>query len=223
MTREEGMVLLRKYVNLIRNKKLRDFTLDTLGNVPDYFFVLPASSTGKYHPPSSNGDGGLLRHTLATLKMALSLFGMDPKFDMPTFQDNRDIVLTTLILHDTAKYGIWEQPEEYTRFDHPLGVVYFYPKEIRGLLAPETIPVSPLYPVRPIECPPEYLPVLSQLSKVTSAIKHHMGRWTEDYHTGKQVLRGPQTPLEDFVCLCDYLSARRTLDVLDLDRPMIGV
>ena len=31
--------------------------------LPDYFFKVAASSTGKYHPAFSLGDGGLLRHT----------------------------------------------------------------------------------------------------------------------------------------------------------------
>ena len=31
--------------------------------VPDYFWVMPASSTGKYHPDQDAGVGGLVRHS----------------------------------------------------------------------------------------------------------------------------------------------------------------
>ena len=37
---------------------------------PEYFWYVPASSTGKYHPDFAQGEGGLIRHTKAAVCVA---------------------------------------------------------------------------------------------------------------------------------------------------------
>lgn len=66
--------------------------------VPLSFYIQPASSSGKYHPSYSLGVGGLVRHTLATLKLAKMLFPLY-KFS----EKEEDTVLAALALHDIAK------------------------------------------------------------------------------------------------------------------------
>lgn len=46
----------------------RKFVQTMLPAVPPYFYTVPASSTGKYHPRYTLGSGGLLRHTKAAIK-----------------------------------------------------------------------------------------------------------------------------------------------------------
>ena len=41
--------------------------------LPNYFFEVPASSTGKYHPEFALGDGGLIRHTKVAVRIAYEL------------------------------------------------------------------------------------------------------------------------------------------------------
>ena len=48
--------------------------------LPDYFFSVSASSTGKYHPSFSLGNGGLLRHTKVVVKIAYELLAIDDRF-----------------------------------------------------------------------------------------------------------------------------------------------
>ena len=43
----------------IKNEKYRENLKIMVNLLPDYFFTVPASSTGKYHPSFSLGDGGL--------------------------------------------------------------------------------------------------------------------------------------------------------------------
>lgn len=50
-------------LNLIKNVDLRKLVELSLQSAPDYFFTIPASSTGKYHPQYALGEGGLVRHT----------------------------------------------------------------------------------------------------------------------------------------------------------------
>ena len=102
-------------LNLIKDKTLADnvrLFLDEV--VPEYFFQIPASSSGKYHPWYSLGYGGLVRHTKAAVRMAVELFGI---YKFP--ERTKDLIIMALVLHDSVKKG-YEKEERYTRFDHPL-------------------------------------------------------------------------------------------------------
>lgn len=38
------------------------FTIEVLKQVPSYFYIVQASSSGRYHPTYALGEGGLVRH-----------------------------------------------------------------------------------------------------------------------------------------------------------------
>ena len=63
-----------KEYTYIKNKKYRDNLKIMVNLIPDYFFSVPASSTGKYHPSFSLGEGGLVRHTKFAVRIAYELF-----------------------------------------------------------------------------------------------------------------------------------------------------
>jgi hypothetical protein len=85
-------------VSVIKNELVATFVHATLSNVPETFWTIPASSTGKHHPEQSNGEGGLVRHVLATLYFARELF-----ICYSCTQDEQDIINAALILHDIGK------------------------------------------------------------------------------------------------------------------------
>ena len=64
----------------IQSDKLREFATAVVQKLPDYFFDVPASSTGKYHSKTACGPGGLVRHTKAALMIAEDLFRVDLLF-----------------------------------------------------------------------------------------------------------------------------------------------
>ncbi len=81
---------------------------------PDYFWEIPASSTGKYHPRYAAEKGGLVKHTKAAFQIALSMLDDG----VWSFDDlERDIILSAILLHDTRKLGMPKQ--EYTVDEHP--------------------------------------------------------------------------------------------------------
>ena len=86
---------------LINNLQVRKFAQWITRNAPDYFFEIPASSTGKYHPRFSLGEGGLLRHTLGAIIFANHLF---PLYNFNQLE--QDLIIASLIIHDMAKNGI---------------------------------------------------------------------------------------------------------------------
>ena len=94
-------------INLIVNEDLRMAVKSYMEEAtPDYFWTDGASSSGKYHPKFSQGDGGLVRHTKAVVMFAEELLRMSSYAYMK--DEYKDYVIAACILHDTAKYGISE-------------------------------------------------------------------------------------------------------------------
>ena len=52
-----------KELNYIKNDRIKRSLITMINILPDYFYEVPASSTGKYHPSFALNKGGLLRHT----------------------------------------------------------------------------------------------------------------------------------------------------------------
>lgn len=107
-------------LNLIRSLEIREITKNLIEQLPDYFFKVAASSTGKYHPEYALGEGGLVRHTKAAVRIADELFRME-MFN-PLLND-RDFILAALILHDGLKHG--QSLGVYTVADHPVQAANF--------------------------------------------------------------------------------------------------
>ena len=170
-------------LNYIKNEKIRNSAETMVSLLPDYFFVEPASSTGKYHPMYATGKAGLVRHTKAAVRIAIELFGIYKLDD-----ETKDLIVFSLILHDGLKKNIEE--ERYTRFDHPL-LIANYIKDNKDKL----------------ELTDE------QIERVSKMISSHMGKWnTNEYNPGI-VLPVPKTMEEKFVHMCDYLASRKSIEL----------
>lgn len=100
-------------LSYIVDEDIRESLAILIDKIPDYFFTIAASSTGKYHPSYALGDGGLVRHTKAAVRMAYELFGI---YKFP--QREKDLIIMALVLHDSVKKG--EEESKYTLFDHPI-------------------------------------------------------------------------------------------------------
>ena len=173
-----------KELEYIKSEKIKSACQKMIELLPDYFFEVPASSTGKYHPEYALGEGGLLRHTKAAVRSAYELLN-DPCIGDKYTQDEKDLMIMALILHDGLKSGL--NHEKYTRFDHPILIAdYIMDNEEELGLEVEKI---------------EFL---------CDAVKTHMGSWTTDYD-GVEVLEKPKTKYQNFVHMCDYLASRKCL------------
>ena len=108
--------MLRPEIDMIQNEKYKNNLKVLIDNIPDYFFEIPASSTGKYHPKFSLGDGGLVRHTKAAVRIAYELLQLEQYNKFESWQ--RDIIYGALIVHDGLKHG-YTMPQ-YTQAEHPM-------------------------------------------------------------------------------------------------------
>lgn len=108
----EKSKVFEKELNYIKSPDIKEFTKNIVELLPDYFFEVPASSTGKYHPSYALGEGGLVRHTKAAVGIAKELFTIN------SFGDGEeDCIISALILHDGMKSG--KEKSTYTAHEHP--------------------------------------------------------------------------------------------------------
>jgi hypothetical protein len=175
-----------KEYTYIKNKKYVDNLKIMIDLLPDYFFEVPASSTGKYHPEFSLGEGGLVRHTKFAVRIAYELYS-DESITGKFTQDEKDLMIFALVLHDGLKSGLVK--EEYTKVDHPL-LISNYLKENKDKLTLTK----------------------GEIEFICNVIESHMGPWNTDYK-GNEVLPKPINKYQKFVHMCDFLASRKFLDV----------
>ena len=174
-----------KEYNYIKNEKKRDDLKYLVSNLPDYFFEIEASSTGKYHPKFASSTHGLVKHTKVAVRIAYELMN-NPGLNNFTARE-RDLIIFSLILHDGLKCGITK--EKYTRFDHPLLICDFIKKHKNKLSLSD-----------------------DDIKFVTNVISLHMGIWNTDYN-GNELLPKPKNKYQRFVHMCDFLASRKVINV----------
>lgn len=111
------MNYFEKELSYITDEEIRNKCSEVLKHVNENFYKEPASSTGKYHPNYALGEGGLYRHTIAAVMIAVELSKNEliASFDEKTMS----YIISAIILHDTCKSGKnWDS--KYTKHSHPL-------------------------------------------------------------------------------------------------------
>jgi len=179
----------KEYLNVelskITNIKVRKSTEYILDLLPDYFYIMPASTSGKYHPEFSLGDGGLVRHIKVACRILEEIFNNKSFSNYNEYE--KDLIRMALILHDGFKSG--KTYSEHTVIDHPLLMAEFIKNKKDKLLIND-----------------------EDIEYVTRLISSHMGPWTKDKE-GNEVLPKPETKEELLVHLCDYIASRNFLNV----------
>ena len=176
----------KKEVNYIVDTDIKESARIMLDLLPDYFYEVPASSTGKYHPKFALGEKGLVRHTKVAVRIAYELLNNNVIGNVFN-QREKDLIIMSVLLHDGCKSGLTKT--EYTVVNHPLIVS----KLIRD--NKEKLKLSD-----------------SDLDLVCSMIESHMGEFNKDYK-GNTVLPLPNNKYQKFVHMCDYLASKKFLDV----------
>ena len=168
-----------------KNQNIRSSAETILEMIPDYFYEVPASSTGKNHPAFSLGEGGLVRHVKVAMRVLEEMF-RDEAFG--TYDDyKKDLIRMALILHDGFKSGLTNTG--HTCLEHPVIMSDFILNNIDQLSISE-----------------------EDAQFVADLILTHMGPWNKDSE-GNVIMPVPQTREELLVHLCDYMSSRRFIDV----------
>lgn len=178
--------VFEKELNYIKNNSYKEDLKILINLLPDYFFEIPASSTGKYHPKYALGDGGLVRHTKVVVRIGYELLNNE-SIGFSFKEEEKDLLLMAMLLHDGLKSGI--NHERYTRFDHPL------------LISKLILDNKDKLSLNDYE-----------ITLVRNAIEAHMGQWNVDYN-GNEVLPKPHNKYQRFVHMCDFLASKKFLEV----------
>lgn len=152
----------------------------------DWFWKSGASSSGKYHPQFTKGEGGLVRHTKAVAWVCEELLRMSSYAYMKDIY--KDYARVACLLHDTRKYGGGDTEDKDCYKEH--GAIAAFDvcdawQDFFGLDA---------------ECPELLL----------MAIRSHMGQWTENREDR------PFTNIDRLVHLSDYIASRPFWDIPDI-------
>ena len=151
--------------------------------IPDYFYQVPSSSSGKYHPEDELEPGGLVLHTIKCVRAAETMARM-----YQLTEDELELAKTALLLHDICKNGL-TRDSGHTEFAHPL----FASENLLVEMAKEKHNKYFNKDVR----------------KVAKLIRSHMGQWNTDEHQPDIILPLQKTKLEKFVHECDYIASRK--------------
>lgn len=171
----------------IENDDIREFAVKCVDRIDPWFWVAPAASSGRHHPATSLGDGGLARHTISVVRILNYILEVESIHEQFTSRE-RDLMRVAAMMHDTKKSGNQEDYEnnKSTKFEHPLLAAEFV-SSIGGLQKDE-------------------------LNLCSSIISTHMGQ----FNTSKRssiILPKPENKYQILVHICDYISSRRDVEV----------
>ena len=176
----------KKELDYIFDTRLRENMKILIELLPDYFFEVPASSTGKYHPTFALGEAGLVRHTKTAVRFAYELTNNNVIGNVFTDKE-KDLIIMSLIMHDGCKSGLTKN--QYTVADHPLIVSKLIKDNQNKLTLTD-----------------------EEINLICSMIETHMGEFNKDYR-GNAILQLPHNKYHKFVHMCDYLASKKFLDI----------
>lgn len=186
MDKTERLSLFNRELSYIKDRTIRSFAETLLEDADEYFFTVPASSSGKYHPPFARGDGGLVRHTKAVAFFTLEFARSEREFATITAREV-DLLIVAAIAHDIKKQGDGTSGHTLLK-EHPLyGAEYVKNEyeqhnfESKGITKEE-------------------------MNFIYNAVRSHMGPWCDIK---------PQTRTELIVFYADYVASRSEIEGLN--------
>jgi len=185
-------------INTINDYNTREFALKLLDEIPEYFFTVPASSSGKYHPENDLGEGGLVRHSISVKRILDHLLVLEGYF---TFTNKeKELLKVAALFHDCMKSGTQSDyvANEHTKFLHPIFASAF--------ILVQAATVSFPY---------------NDAMFIADAIASHMGQWHKsDRENGS--LPTPVSDAQKILHLADYMSSRKDIN-MKLEKPEISI
>lgn len=184
----------KKEILQIEDEVLRKLTIAYLEvGVPEYFWEIPASLSGLYHPIQDHGPQGLLRHTRMCMTIAIDLLNLDMYQSLAQYKDE---ILIALLIHDSWKCGVSKRFVKRSGMEEWC-TIHAHPKIAAQKFSDFVSQFKDIDEVTIEKC-----------KEICKCAETHMGQWTTSKYEPEVVLRKPQTPKEKFVHMCDYLSSR---------------
>lgn len=187
MNREEKIELVQPILDTFENDDIKEFAIVLLEGLPEYIWHVGASSTGKYHPAYSLGEGGLMRHQMAVVRFLNFFFELE-QYNSKLTSREMDLMRLAGFVHDGRKSGSQEDYEKskYTKFDHPIQMADMV-RSYNG----------------------QYLNS-EEIEMIAQMISAHMGQWCTDKKSSVELPK-PNNKYARMIHLADYLASRKAL------------
>ena len=184
---EERLSLVKPVLDTFENEDIKEFAMVLLDNLPEYIWSVGASSTGKYHPAYSLGEGGLMRHQMAVVRFLNFFFELE-QYNSKLTSREMDLMRLAGLMHDGRKSGSQADYEKskYTKFDHPIQMADVIRSYNGRYLNHE------------------------EIEMMAEAISKHMGQWSTD-RKSSTVLPKPNDKFSRMLHVADYLASRKCL------------
>ena len=181
----------------IEDEKLQTACIAMITKIPSYFWTIPASSSGKYHPECDLDDGGLVRHSLMVCRCAMDL--VTSEMFVRDTAANRDIARVAALFHDCIKNGPITTDENgkvsydsHTDFVHPRYASDFVRENLTKFGIDEL-----------------------KVNMISDAIYTHMGKWCTNKYGNDKALSKPRTDFEKMIHIADYTASRKYISGLE--------
>lgn len=184
---DEQLKLVQPVLDTFENEDIKQFAVVLLDDIPDYIWHVGASSTGKYHPAYSLGEGGLMRHQVAVVRFLNFFFALE-QYNTKLTSRERDLMRLAGLVHDARKSGSQADYErsKFTKFNHPVLMA----DVIRSFNG-------------------QYLNN-DEIELIANIISKHMGQWNTDKKSSVELPK-PNDKYSRLVHLADYLASRKDL------------
>lgn len=185
-------IIFADELKLIKGEKIKQFVLDVFEKLcPDYFWTVPCSTLGKYHPQYALGKGGLIRHVKSAVWWGIEL---SKALEMERYHDE---MIAALLLHDLIKNGKGLDANGY-----PLerGVTGTHgvtlAEKLRDGLIDGTLHLDFKY------------------RKILGGVAAHMGRWTTAIYNTSIEEDVAEEKFLTLIHLADYCASRRVDELI---------
>lgn len=181
--------IFKEFLDGFETEDMRLYCEDMIERMPNYNFVIAASTTNKYHSPSQCTAGGQLKHVLQCCQTIAYILGLEYIQEKIPKKRQRDCMRVAMCLHDSFKLGLPTDHNQYTVFQHPLIAAEWIKTEV----VPHDIKQG----------------LKNYIARLVSV---HSGQWVTNKRTS-DVLPKPETDDEFIIHLCDYLSSRSNIEM----------
>lgn len=183
----EKKAVFKELLDKFETEEMRLYCEDMIEQIPDYFFTMPSSTSGKFHNATQCKPHGQVYHVImfgSIMNYLLALKCNREKFKSPV---QRDAMRCVPIFHDAIKCG-WDG-SQYTVHEHPM---------LAGAW------------VREIHVEHDIDDSIKE--RIARMCERHSGEWTTNKRS-TVVLPEPENEMEILVHECDILSSRPDIDM----------
>lgn len=166
-------------LNKFETDEIRNYCADMINEIPDYIFIIPSSTSFKYHNKTQCQPHGQIFHILMFAEVMNYVLGLEYVKEK-TNERQRDCLRCTPIFHDAIKCGL--NGSQYTVHEHPM-------------LAGEWVRNTSV----------EHDVDADTKAYIARLCESHSGEWTSTKRS-KTVLPKPENDEQFFVHMCDYCN-----------------